>query len=126
MRWDHVYYAIAEEINIMDRLPYAKKWLNLVTKRIYPLRNFTNVTFPRDLVVSYAIQGIQLNMGAEIILELKMFYKGNKKTFFLPGLITTLRNRADMPLFDGEEVLPMDPPFTIFWLVQVLLIGERG
>ena len=65
-------------------------------------------------------------MGAEIISELKMFYKGNKKTFFLPGLITTLRNRADMPLFDGEEVLPMDPPFTIFWLVQVLLIGERG
>ena len=65
-------------------------------------------------------------MGAEIILELKMFYKGNKKTLFLLGLITTLRKRAYVPLFDGEEVLPMDPRFNLFWLVQVLLIGERG
>ena len=91
--------------------------------RIYPSSNITNVTFPRDLVVSCAIHGIQLNMGAEIILELKMFYKGNKKTLFLLGLITTLRKRAYVPLFDGEEVLPMDPPFTLFWLLQVLLIG---
>ena len=83
------------------------------------------MTFPGDIVVACAIHGIQLNMGAEIISELKMFYKGNKKTFFLPGLITTLRKREDMPLFDIEEVLPMDPHFTLFWLLKVLLIGER-
>ena len=64
MRWDYVYLAIAEEITSTDWLPYAKKWLNLDTRRIYPSSNFANVTFPRDLVVACSIQGIQLNRGA--------------------------------------------------------------
>uniref|UniRef100_M1DHC7 Putative plant transposon protein domain-containing protein n=1 Tax=Solanum tuberosum TaxID=4113 RepID=M1DHC7_SOLTU len=38
--------------------------------------NRTNVTFPRDLVVACAIQGIELNVGVHIISEWKMFYQG--------------------------------------------------
>ncbi|KAH0698648.1 hypothetical protein KY284_012863 [Solanum tuberosum] len=100
----------AEGNTSTDWSPDAKRWLQLVTRRIWPSGNHTDVTFPRVLVVACAIQGIQLSVGAQIISYWKMLYQGNKKAFFLPGLITALYKRAGVPLFDTDEVLPMDPP----------------
>lgn len=37
----------------------------MVTRRIHPSRNSTNVAFPRVLVLACAIQGIELNVRIE-------------------------------------------------------------
>uniref|UniRef100_M1DMY5 Putative plant transposon protein domain-containing protein n=1 Tax=Solanum tuberosum TaxID=4113 RepID=M1DMY5_SOLTU len=71
-RWDQVHWATAEGITSTNWSPDAKRWLHLVTRRIRPSDNLTDVTFPLALVVACAIQGV--------------------------------------PLFDADEVLPMDPP----------------
>lgn len=76
-----------------------------------------DVTIQWDLVMACAIKCIPLNMGALIISEWIVFNQDNKKVFFLPVLITALWKSSGQPLFDANEVLPMDYPFTLFWLV---------
>ncbi|KAH0689237.1 hypothetical protein KY289_016595 [Solanum tuberosum] len=87
---DRVYWATTEGITSTHWSPDAKRWMHLVSKKIRPLGNRIDVTFPQVLVVACAMQGIKLNVGALIISEWKMFYKGNKKAFFLPRLVTTM------------------------------------
>uniref|UniRef100_M1DES4 Putative plant transposon protein domain-containing protein n=1 Tax=Solanum tuberosum TaxID=4113 RepID=M1DES4_SOLTU len=100
---DQIYWATAEGSTSTDWSPDTKRWLHLVTRRIRPSGNRTNVTFPLALVATYAIQGIQINVGAQIISEWKMFYQANKKAFFLPELITAFCKREGVPLFDVDE-----------------------
>lgn len=71
-----------------------------------------------------AIRGIRLNIGAQIIFEWKMFYQGIKKAFFLLELIIAVCKRVGVPLFDGYEVIPMDPPLyhLLVWYVSTSTI----
>ena len=69
-------------------------------------------------MVVCVIHGIQLNVGEQIICQWNMFYQDDKKAFFHICLITTLCKRAEVPLFDIDEVLPMDPP------IHPLLVRE--
>uniref|UniRef100_M1DN20 Putative plant transposon protein domain-containing protein n=1 Tax=Solanum tuberosum TaxID=4113 RepID=M1DN20_SOLTU len=85
VRRDQVYWSTTDGITSSDWSPDAKRWLHLVTRRIRPSGNRTDVTFPLALVVA-------------------------KKAFFLPGLITALCKPAGVPLLDTNELLPTDPP----------------
>lgn len=51
----------------------------MVTRRIRPSGNRTDVTFPQAFVVVCAIHGIELNVGANIISKRKMFYRVTKR-----------------------------------------------
>uniref|UniRef100_M1DL21 Putative plant transposon protein domain-containing protein n=1 Tax=Solanum tuberosum TaxID=4113 RepID=M1DL21_SOLTU len=106
---DRVYWPTAEGITSVDWSLDDKRWLYLVTRRIHLSSNRIDVTFPRALVVAWAVQGIELNVGEHIISEWKMFYRGKNKAFFLPVLVTALCKQAGVPLLDTDEVLPMDP-----------------
>lgn len=99
-RRDQVYWATIEGKISTNLSPYAKRWLHLVTRRILQSSNHIEVTFPRALVLVCVIHSIELNMGAEILLEWKMFYRGNEKVFFLLGLVTAMYKWAGVPLID--------------------------
>uniref|UniRef100_M1DIE0 Putative plant transposon protein domain-containing protein n=1 Tax=Solanum tuberosum TaxID=4113 RepID=M1DIE0_SOLTU len=51
VRRDNVYWPSAESITSADWSPDAKMWLYFVNRRIRTLGNYTDVTFPRSLVV---------------------------------------------------------------------------
>uniref|UniRef100_M1DX70 Uncharacterized protein n=1 Tax=Solanum tuberosum TaxID=4113 RepID=M1DX70_SOLTU len=52
-------------------------------------------------------------------------YQGNKKTFFLSGLVTRMCNRAGLPLLDTDEVLPIDPLFHPLLIRQPSTYGRK-
>lgn len=54
---EYVYRAMVEVLTSADWSPNAKRWLHLVSRRIRPSGNHTDVTFPRALVVACAIKG---------------------------------------------------------------------
>ena len=54
------------------------------------------------------IRGISLNIEEQIMFEWKLLYQGNKKIFFLPGLVIVICKRVGMPLLDIDEVLPIN------------------
>lgn len=67
-----------------------------MARRICPLESCTDTNFPQAFVVACLVQGIQLNVGAQIIFEWKMFYSGNKYAFFLVVL--------SLPFASGQSV----------------------
>lgn len=54
-----------------------------------------------------------------------MFYRGNKKTFFLSGLIISLCKRAGVTFLDGDKILYIDSLITLFWSGMALFLGAR-
>lgn len=64
-------------------------------------------------------------MGAQIIYEWKFFHWGNKKTFLFPELLIVMCKRVGVHLLDTDEVIPIVPLFTLFWL-QTSIFGVRG
>lgn len=65
---------MVEAITSAEWSPDAKRWLHLVSRRILLSDNRIDVNFPWALVVACARHDIQLNVGAKIISEWKMFY----------------------------------------------------
>ncbi|KAM3270108.1 hypothetical protein P3S67_030014 [Capsicum chacoense] len=112
--WGKVYWTRKEGIHSTHFSAEARMWLHLATRRIRPSRNTTDVTYARALVVACAIQGIRLNVGAQIVSEWRDFYKRNKKSPYLPGLISELCSRADVPREDADKDLECDVPFNPF------------
>lgn len=87
---DQVYWPNTEGITITYFTVDARRWLNLVSHRIRLSDNLIDVIYPPTLVVACTIQGIQLNLGAQIVSEWKGFYRGNKKAFFFLSLVSAL------------------------------------
>lgn len=56
----------------------------LVSRRIRPSNNCTDVTFPLALVVACAIHGIQLNVVLRSSLSGRFFIRAVKRQFFFP------------------------------------------
>ena len=64
--------------------------------------------------------------GGTNYIGVETFYQSNRKDFFLLRLVTAQCKQVGVTLFDTDEVLPTDPPFTLFLLGNALLLRERG
>lgn len=64
-----VYWPTTEGITRLYFSIDDRRWLTLVARRIHPSGNFTYVTYPRALVVAYAIKGIRMKVWAQIQSE---------------------------------------------------------
>lgn len=73
-RGDQVYWATTEGLTSAYCSTDAKRGLHLVSRRIHLSSKRMNVTYPRAIVVACIIQGIKLNVAAQIISKWKMFY----------------------------------------------------
>lgn len=51
VKWDQIYWATTEGITSADWSLNAKRWVHLVSKRILPLSNHMDITYPWVLVV---------------------------------------------------------------------------
>ena len=54
-------------------------------------------------MVACDIKGTHLKMRVQIISMWKMFYRGNKNVFFLPGFIKDLSKHKGVPLFYAKR-----------------------
>lgn len=54
-----VYRATTNGINIANWSPYDKRLFHLVSRKIFPSANHTDMTFPQALLVACAIKGIK-------------------------------------------------------------------
>lgn len=77
-----------------------------------------------SLGCSMFYKGYKAEHGVQIIYEWKMFFRGNKKAFFLPDLITAIWKRVGVPLCDVDEVLRKDPPSPTFRLERFFLYRQ--
>lgn len=68
------YWSTIEGITSLYFSADSKRWLTLVARRMCPLGNLTDMTYPRALVVDCAMKGIGLNVGEKIVFEWKNLY----------------------------------------------------
>lgn len=47
----------------------ARRWLHVVSRRILPSSNVTDVTYVRALVLAYILSGVRVNVGLHILEE---------------------------------------------------------
>uniref|UniRef100_M0ZYH2 Uncharacterized protein n=1 Tax=Solanum tuberosum TaxID=4113 RepID=M0ZYH2_SOLTU len=71
--------------------------------RIRSSGNRTDVTFPRALIVACAVQGIELNVGAQIISELKMFYRVRQGSTSRSKIRITDKASSSKKIVDSDD-----------------------
>uniref|UniRef100_M1DXF4 Uncharacterized protein n=1 Tax=Solanum tuberosum TaxID=4113 RepID=M1DXF4_SOLTU len=82
VRRDRVYWATAEGITSTDWSPDAKRWLHLITRRIRPSRNRTDVTF-LGFGGGVCYTGYTVKCGGADHLRMEDVLRGQQEGFLL-------------------------------------------